>query len=185
LPEVNDSTFADFGGSGGAGGDVDLAGPQRRSGKDSTRGFYKAAGNETTPSWSSGVAGIASRCSSLRSTSRIKRCAAVRTVSAGGVPTTTHRHKVTTDPAFGESCRESARKWRRQQLGYWKQYRAAHPDVAGQNRQKQASRDRKRQFLHVANNTSASDLTPCPAKVWLLGSELGDLANNNGGGNSP
>lgn len=90
-----------------------------------------------------------------------------------------HRNKIAADPDYAESCRESARKWRSHQPGYWKQYRDTHPDAAGENRQKQATRDRKRQLLRLANNTSASELNLCPATVWLLGTELRDLANNN------
>jgi hypothetical protein len=90
-----------------------------------------------------------------------------------------HRNKVATDPEYAESCRESARKWRKLKPGYWKQYRDAHPDSAGRNRQQQTSRDRRQKLLRLANNTSASELSPCPATVWVIGTELRDLANNN------
>jgi len=46
------------------------------------------------------------------------------------------------------------------------------------NRDQQSARDRKQHLKTLANNTLASDLTPCPATVWLLGSEWRNLANN-------
>ncbi len=56
--------------------------------------------------------------------------------------------------------------------------RQAHPLAVARNSEQQRARDRKRRLIHLANNTLASDLRPCPATVWLLGAELQDLANN-------
>lgn len=86
--------------------------------------------------------------------------------------------RLAADPVYAESCRGSARKWRADHPDYWKQYRQAHPDSVAHNRDAQKARDRKRRLVHLANNTAASDLNPCPATVWLLGPELRDLANN-------
>lgn len=88
------------------------------------------------------------------------------------------RHRLAVDAVYAESCRGSARKWRADHPDYWKQYRQAHPDSVAHNRDAQKARDRKRRLVHLANNTAASDLSPCPAAVWLLGPELRDLANN-------
>jgi hypothetical protein len=90
-----------------------------------------------------------------------------------------HRTRLAADADYAETCRESARKWRRQHSDYWKQYRQAQPSSAERNRQQQRDRDRKQRLIKLANNTSASDLKPCPAAVWLLGTELHHLANNN------
>lgn len=90
-----------------------------------------------------------------------------------------HRTRLAADAEYGETCRESARKWRRQHSDYWTQYRQSHAASAGRNREQQRDRDRKRRLINLANNTSASDLKPCPAAVWLLGPELHHLANNN------
>jgi hypothetical protein len=88
------------------------------------------------------------------------------------------RQKLADDSAYAEKCRESARKWRKLRPGYWDAYRQAHPLSATRNRDQQRARDRKRHLINLANNTLASNLKPCPATVWLLGTELHDLANN-------
>jgi hypothetical protein len=88
------------------------------------------------------------------------------------------RRRLAADPVYAESCRGSARKWRADHPDYWKQYRKAHPESLTQNREAQRVRDRKQRLIHLANNTSASDVSLCPATVWLLGPELRDLANN-------
>ena len=90
-----------------------------------------------------------------------------------------HRSRLAADAEYAETCRESARKWRQQHPDYWKQYRQSHPASATRNREKQRDRDRKQRLVTLANNNPASDLKPCPATVWLLGTELLDLANNN------
>lgn len=88
------------------------------------------------------------------------------------------RAKFARDPAYAEKCRESARQWRKQHPDYWTQYRQAHPHSVTHNREQQTGRDCKRRLTNLANNTLASDLTPCPAKVWLMGPEWHNLANN-------
>ena len=88
------------------------------------------------------------------------------------------RRKLANDPTYAETCRESARQWRKQRPGYWEEYRQAHPLSAERNRDRQRARDRKRRLINLANNTLASNLKPCPATVWVIGTELHDLANN-------
>ena len=88
------------------------------------------------------------------------------------------RAKLAADSAYAEKCRESARHWRKQHPSYWRQYRESHPSAVERNRQPQTARDRKRYLQALANNTLASDLKPCPAKVWLVGHQLHELANN-------
>jgi hypothetical protein len=86
---------------------------------------------------------------------------------------------LTTDPEYRQVCRESARKWRGDHPGYWRQYRAAHLHSVEQNRTQQRQRDQRRRLLDLANNNSALDLKSCVAGVWLLGPAAQDLANNN------
>jgi len=88
------------------------------------------------------------------------------------------RTKLADDPSYRESCRQSARQWRKQHPDYWKQYRQAHPSSVERNRQQQSTRDRKQHLKNLANNIAASDLKPCPATVWVVGAELHQLANN-------
>ena len=88
------------------------------------------------------------------------------------------RRKLNSDPAYAEGCRQSARQWRKQHSNYWSEYRRAHPESSRRNRQQQQNRDQKRHLLRLANNTLASNLRPCPATVWLLGTGFDHLANN-------
>jgi hypothetical protein len=90
-----------------------------------------------------------------------------------------HRNKIASDPEYREVCRDSPRKWRSRNPGYWKQYRQKNPASAERNRQQQQRRDRKRRLYHLANNTSALDLKHSAAQVWLVGPGAARLANNN------
>ena len=90
-----------------------------------------------------------------------------------------HRHKIAVDPEYRNVCRDSPRKWRARNPGYWSRYRAEHPDEAARNREQQRFRDRRRRLLNLANNTSARDLKHSAAEIWLLGAAADDLANNN------
>jgi hypothetical protein len=90
-----------------------------------------------------------------------------------------HRGKLASDPEYREGCRDSPRKWRVCNPGYWKQYRQKNPAAVEQNRGQQKLRDQKRKLCNLANNTSASDLKYSAAKVWLVGAGAAHLANNN------
>jgi hypothetical protein len=89
------------------------------------------------------------------------------------------KQKLIADSEYRDVCRESARKWRRDHAGYWKQYRATHPHSVERNRARQRQRDQRRRLVHLANNNSALDLKSSAAAVWLLGPAASDLANNN------
>ena len=90
--------------------------------------------------------------------------------------------KLQNDPIYRESCRDSAKQWRSEHPGYWKQYRAARHASVEHNRATQQNRDLRRSLSHLANNNSAPGLTSFPATVWcsdrLLAPDA-DLANNN------
>jgi hypothetical protein len=90
-----------------------------------------------------------------------------------------HRGKLASDPEYREGCRDSPRKWRARNPGYWKQYRQKNPAGVEQNREQQKLRDQKRKLCNPANNTSASDLKHSAAEVWLIGAGAAHLANNN------
>jgi hypothetical protein len=89
------------------------------------------------------------------------------------------QQKLKADTEYREVCRDSSRKWRSRNHGYWQQYREKHPDSVSKNRENQQARDRRQHLLSLANNTSALDLKHSAAAVWLLNSEVVDLANNN------
>lgn len=90
-----------------------------------------------------------------------------------------HRQKIASDPVYRQVCLDSPRKWRAAHPGYWKTYRATHPQQAERNRQQQWRRDQKRRLVKLANNNLAFDLKHSAAEVWLLGRAARQLANNN------
>ena len=89
------------------------------------------------------------------------------------------KRKLAQDAEYRQVCRDSARKWRSNNPGYWKPYRAANPGSVARNRIQQRRRDLRRRLSHLANNNSALDLKSPAAAVWLLGPAVQDLANNN------
>ncbi|HSP67046.1 MAG TPA: hypothetical protein VLN48_04930 [Bryobacteraceae bacterium] len=90
-----------------------------------------------------------------------------------------HRQKIAADPEYRQVCDDSSQKWRSRHPDYWQRYREQHPAAVERNRQQQHVRDRKRRLCDLANNNSAFDLKHSAAAVWLLGSGLQNLANNN------
>jgi hypothetical protein len=89
------------------------------------------------------------------------------------------KRKLAQDTEYRLVCRDSARKWRANNPGYWKPYRAANPGSVARNRTQQRWRDLRRRLSNLANNNSALDLKSSAAGVWLLGPTVQDLANNN------
>jgi hypothetical protein len=89
-----------------------------------------------------------------------------------------HREKIAADPDYRDVCRDSPRKWRARNSGYWRQYRAEHPDTVARNRERQRLRDKRERLRNLANNTSARDLKHSAAEVWLVGARAESLANN-------
>ena len=89
------------------------------------------------------------------------------------------KQKLALDEEYRQVCRDSARKWRTNHPGYWKQYRSANHDAVERNRTQQRQRDLRQRLARLANNHSALDLKSSAAGVWLLGPAAHDLANNN------
>jgi hypothetical protein len=90
-----------------------------------------------------------------------------------------HRQKIAVDPDYRQGCLDSPQKWRSRNPDYWRRYREQHPAAGERNRQRQHVRDQKRHLRDLANNNSAFDLKHSAAEVWLLGTGLENLANNN------
>jgi len=89
------------------------------------------------------------------------------------------QRKLSLDAEYRQVCRDSAQKWRANNPGYWKQYRAAHPASTDRNRIAQQRRDLRQRLARLANNNSALNLTASGASIWLFGPAAHDLANNN------
>jgi len=90
-----------------------------------------------------------------------------------------HRRKLASDPEYRQVCQDSSRRWRSRNPEYGRQRREGNSHIVERNRQQQRIRDQRRKFRHLANNTSAFDLKRSAAQVWLLGTGLVHLANNN------
>jgi hypothetical protein len=90
-----------------------------------------------------------------------------------------HRQKIAADRVYRQQCLDSPQKWRSRNSDYWRRYREQHPAAVERNRQLQQVRDQKRHLRDLANNNSAFDLKRSAAEVWLLGTGLENLANNN------
>jgi hypothetical protein len=90
-----------------------------------------------------------------------------------------HRQKLVHDAEYRQVCLDSSRKWRDQNPDYWQRYREKNPRAVDRNLQRQRVRDQKRRLRDLANNNLAFDLKHSAAQVWLLGSSLEHLANNN------
>jgi hypothetical protein len=54
------------------------------------------------------------------------------------------KRKSSEDNSYRESKADAQRKWSSAKTGYWKEYRANHPDYVKRNREKQQERNRKR-----------------------------------------
>jgi hypothetical protein len=89
------------------------------------------------------------------------------------------RRIIASDPEYRQVCQDSSHKWRTRNPEYWRRRRERNPAIAERNRQLQRVRDQKRRLRRLANNNSAFDLKRSATQVWLVGSGLEHLANNN------
>ena len=82
-----------------------------------------------------------------------------------------HRQKLLVDKAYQESKADAQRKWSSANSGYWKEYRANHPDYVERNREKQRERNRKRPRKRElpASPVIAKMDAPTPQKVIPFG----------------
>lgn len=109
------------------------------------------------------------------------------------------RHKMAVDPAYQDNQRRCQRQWRRQNPGYWSQYRSRHPAYVKRNRELQRLRDLHRRRCDLAKMDASELFLPFKAggyylipqeqdlakmdvlghKVFLIPATYGDLAKNN------
>ena len=89
------------------------------------------------------------------------------------------RRKIAFDPEYRQVCQDSSRKWRIRNPEYWRRRRENSPALVERNRRQQRLRYQKRKLRDLANNNSAFDLKHSASQVWLVGTGLEHLANNN------
>jgi hypothetical protein len=90
-----------------------------------------------------------------------------------------HREKARRDPDYGETVRNSQKKWRDAHPDYLRQYREEHPEAVIRNRQRQQVRDQKPRLAFLEKNNLAWDLKRSLAEVWLVGPGAARLEKNN------
>src|SRR5258708_1531531 len=78
--------------------------------------------------------------------------------------------KLAVDTEYRQVCRDSARKWRANNPGYWKRYRAAKPHSAQRTCARQRQRDLGEGVAPLANNNSALDLKASVGSSLVVGS---------------
>ena len=132
----------------------------------------------TVKGWISGVAVFATGSSSHPDFTLSRPLAPIRPASGNVAP----RAATSSSPSIRNIAKSAATahvRWRANNPGYWKRYRAAKPDSAQRNRTRQRQRDLRQRVASLANNNSALDLKSSVAAVWWLGPVAADLANNN------
>ena len=74
------------------------------------------------------------------------------------------REKRRSDPDYRENQRQAQQRWATSHGGYWRHYRAEHPEYTATNRAKQRERDRRRRERDSAPparaNLAKSDASP-------------------------
>lgn len=64
------------------------------------------------------------------------------------------RQKREQDADYRENQRQAQARWRQQQAGYWRTYRATHPDYQERNRERQRQRDARRRHAIAVSVTN-------------------------------
>jgi hypothetical protein len=131
-----------------------------------------------TPVWSNDGVAIVSRSSSHPSFSPVNQSAANRIASDVGAPIATAGRSPLTRNT-GRCVRTVPGNGGPGNPEYWQQRRESNPAIVERNRQLQRVRDQKRKLRDLANNNSAFDLKHSATQIWLVGTDLEDLANNN------
>ncbi|MEJ8852725.1 hypothetical protein [Variovorax rhizosphaerae] len=73
------------------------------------------------------------------------------------------------DPDYLDNQSQAQRAWAGRNPGYWREYRARHPDYAAQNRRQQKDRNVKRKPLGIARmDVSDGDAHILPDGVYEL-----------------
>jgi len=78
------------------------------------------------------------------------------------------RAKRQQDADYRDNQARAHRAWAGENSAYWQAYRAAHPDCAQANREKQRRRDRRRRAENLAKMDSLKSLSPVPSGTYLL-----------------
>ena len=78
------------------------------------------------------------------------------------------RNKLKTDSDYQENQLFAQKAWSKRNTGYWKEYRASHPEYVERNRISQHQRNTKSQANIIANIDESSEANPFPSGIYRL-----------------
>lgn len=81
------------------------------------------------------------------------------------------------DPDYRENQAHAHRAWAARSPGYWRDYRASHPDYAMRNREQQRERRRQVGEIAVANMDALTPCEPLRSGVYRMTPVAGRVAN--------
>lgn len=78
------------------------------------------------------------------------------------------KRKLRTDPDYRGNQRDAQKRWRETHQGYWKAYRASHPDYVERNRALQRERNRRERVSLIAKRDESMERNPVRSGVYRL-----------------
>jgi len=89
-----------------------------------------------------------------------------------------HREKIATDFVYREQCRDSQKKWRENNSGYMKQYRARRSLGGRRHSAKYRLLTALHQLVDSVKNNAVLDLRAMDASIWLVSDSVFQEKNN-------
>ena len=89
-----------------------------------------------------------------------------------------HREKIATDFVYREQCRDSQKKWRENNPGYMKQYRARRRLGGCRHSAKYRLLTALHQLVDSVKNNVVFDLRAMDASIWLVSDSVFQEKNN-------
>jgi hypothetical protein len=87
------------------------------------------------------------------------------------------KRKLQDDADYRANQVQAQQAWAGRHDGYWREYRANHPDYTDRNRLEQRQRDRRRRAADLAKMDASTPIHPVPSGTYRLVPEVGgDLA---------
>lgn len=89
------------------------------------------------------------------------------------------RNKRHSDEDYRRNQAAAQRAWAAGHAGYWRDYRAAHPDYVERNRRLQRERDRRRADGDLAKRNASEPIGAVPTGIYRMVPAAADLAKRN------
>lgn len=86
------------------------------------------------------------------------------------------KRKIADDQTYRQDQKEAQKIWLDKRPGYWKQYRASHPEYTQRNRKKQKDRNRSVK-VHTAAKSSFREIAKMDALIVEIGVIKDDYKN--------